>query len=153
MNDHFQRPLWPIYIILIKLATILENNDWCQLSPKKNWEVLIETEGIQAISVPDGWNPTPPPPSFLGLKEACLYIYFVFMTQDIYPKVGSSNTSRLEGHSGFFRLLMKGIFNPYVLWPFAKNSFSNYRLLHQNRDNSKCWPFYDDFWPFFCLLN
>ena len=27
----------------------------------------------------------------------------------------SSNMSRLEAHAGFFRLLMKGIFDPYVL--------------------------------------
>ena len=26
-----------------------------------------------------------------------------------------SNTSHLEAHKGFFRLLMKGIFDPYVL--------------------------------------
>jgi hypothetical protein len=32
----------------------------------------------------------------------------------------SSNTSRLEAHVSFFRLLMKGIFCPYVLWPFDK---------------------------------
>ena len=32
-----------------------------------------------------------------------------------YPKVTSSNTSRLEAHAGFFRLLMKGIFDPYLL--------------------------------------
>ena len=31
-----------------------------------------------------------------------------------------NNTSRLEAHAGFFRLLMKGIFDPYVLWPFDK---------------------------------
>ena len=30
----------------------------------------------------------------------------------VYRKVASSNTSRLEAHAGFFRLLMKGIFNP-----------------------------------------
>ena len=29
-------------------------------------------------------------------------------------KVTSSNTSRLKAHAGFFRLLMKGIFGPYV---------------------------------------
>ena len=28
--------------------------------------------------------------------------------------------SHLEAHAGFFRLLMKGIFDPYVLWPFDK---------------------------------
>ena len=38
----------------------------------------------------------------------------------IYRKIASSNTSRLEAHVGFFRLLMKGIFGPYVLWPFDK---------------------------------
>ena len=32
-----------------------------------------------------------------------------------YHKVASSNTSRLEAHAGFFRLLMKWIFDPYVL--------------------------------------
>ena len=32
-----------------------------------------------------------------------------------YRKVASSNTSCLEAHVGFFRLLMKGIFNAYVL--------------------------------------
>ena len=31
-----------------------------------------------------------------------------------YCKVASSNTSRLEAHEAFFRLLMKGIFDPYV---------------------------------------
>ena len=28
---------------------------------------------------------------------------------------GNKNQSRLEAHVGFFRLLMKGIFSPYVL--------------------------------------
>ena len=32
----------------------------------------------------------------------------------------SSNTSRLEARVSFFRLLMKGIFGRYVLWPFDK---------------------------------
>ena len=32
-----------------------------------------------------------------------------------YRKVVNSNTSRLEAHAGFFRLLRKGIFDPYVL--------------------------------------
>ena len=35
--------------------------------------------------------------------------------QEAYCKVVSSNTSRLEAHAGFFRLLMKGIFDAYVL--------------------------------------
>ena len=28
---------------------------------------------------------------------------------------------RLEAHTGFFRLRMKGIFDPYVLGPYAKS--------------------------------
>ena len=41
-----------------------------------------------------------------------------------YLKVASSNTSRLEAHAGFFRLLMKGIFDPYLLRPFDKKLIS-----------------------------
>ena len=33
-----------------------------------------------------------------------------------YRKVVNSNTSRLRAHAGLFRLLMKEIFDPYVLW-------------------------------------
>ena len=33
----------------------------------------------------------------------------------IYRKIASSNTSPLEAQVGFFRLLMKGMFSPYVL--------------------------------------
>ena len=36
----------------------------------------------------------------------------------------SSNKSRLEAQAGFFRLFMKGIFDPYVLWPFDKKLIS-----------------------------
>ena len=35
--------------------------------------------------------------------------------QHEYRKIASSNTSRLETHEAFFRLLMKRIFGPYVL--------------------------------------
>ena len=35
------------------------------------------------------------------------------MIQCAYCKVASFNTSHLEAHVGFFRLLMKGIFGPY----------------------------------------
>ena len=40
-----------------------------------------------------------------------------------YSKVSSSNTFR-EAHAGFFRLLMKENFDPYVLWPFDKKFIS-----------------------------
>ena len=38
-----------------------------------------------------------------------------YETKFAIRKVASSNTSRLEAHAGFTRLLMKGIFKPYVL--------------------------------------
>ena len=38
----------------------------------------------------------------------------------IYRKLASSNLSHLEAHAGFFRLLMKEIFNPYILLPIDK---------------------------------
>ena len=44
----------------------------------------------------------------------------LFNLLDKYRKVASSNTSRLEAHAGFFRLLMMGIFDPYVQWIFDK---------------------------------
>jgi len=40
-----------------------------------------------------------------------------------YRKVASSNTSRLEAHAGFFRLIMNGIFDPYVLDLLTKVDF------------------------------
>ena len=36
---------------------------------------------------------------------------------EAYRKVMSSNTSHLEAYAGFFRLLMKGIFDSYVQGP------------------------------------
>ena len=48
----------------------------------------------------------------------------IFMRLSTYHKVSSSNTSRLDAHAGFFRLLMKGIFGPYVLWSFDKKLIS-----------------------------
>ena len=38
----------------------------------------------------------------------------------MYRIVVSSSSSRIEAHAGLFRLLMKGIFDPYVLLPFDK---------------------------------
>ena len=38
----------------------------------------------------------------------------LYIKLEKYRKIASSNTSRLEAHVGFFRLLMKGIFGPYV---------------------------------------
>ena len=58
-------------------------------------------------------------------SERLLLTLKITCSRRIYCKVASSNMSRLEAHAGFFRLLMKGIFNPYFLWPFHKKLISN----------------------------
>ena len=40
--------------------------------------------------------------------------------KDIYCKIVSSNMSHLQADVGIYRLLMKRIFNAYVLWPIGK---------------------------------
>ena len=55
----------------------------------------------------------------------------------MYRKVPSSNMYRLEAHAGFFRLLMKKIFDPYVLWPFDKKFLI--RNVRQNGWLYSCW--------------
>ena len=44
-----------------------------------------------------------------------LQMGLIFERDFDYHKVASSNTSRLEAHAGFFRLVIKGIFDPYVV--------------------------------------
>ena len=55
-----------------------------------------------------------------------------------YRKVKSSNTSRFEAYSGFFRLLMKGIIDLYVLWPFDKKLNSKLAMRVRLRDYTVC---------------
>ena len=52
----------------------------------------------------------------------CLLAGYVFsqVRSFKYRIVASRSTSRLVTCLGLFRLLMKGIFSPYVLWPFDK---------------------------------
>ena len=69
---------------------------------QKNWKIstnvishnLVTFKKILEIS------------NFYGLLEYCI--------------VASASLFRFEAHTGLFRLLMKGIFDPYVLWPFDK---------------------------------
>ena len=54
-------------------------------------------------------------------KGALLYFkHTLYILQNIYRIVGSRSTSRLVTCLCLFRLLMKGIFGPYVLWPLDK---------------------------------
>ena len=55
-------------------------------------------------------------------------------------KVASFNTSCLEAHAGFFRLLMNGIFDAYVLQPFLKkNTFES--LTRISTHDSTVWQY------------
>ena len=45
---------------------------------------------------------------------------YLFIWKHTYRIVASRSTSRLVTCLGLYRLLMKGIFDPYVLWPFGK---------------------------------
>ena len=57
---------------------------------------------------------------FIHPRRAGTLLQFLFTVASFY-------TSRLEAHAGFFSLLMKGIFDPSVLWPFDKKLISQLR--------------------------
>ena len=58
----------------------------------------------------------------MQIAFSCNQVHILMRSLDVfdftlvyeYCKLASSNTSRLEAHEGLFRLLMKGIFDPYV---------------------------------------
>ena len=77
-----------------------------------------------------GWNPIwRNNLMFKYISTFSWYIYenIMIVRKIEYRKVVSSNLSCLEGHAGFFRLLMKWTFDPYVLWPLAKK-FQNWTV-------------------------
>ena len=53
--------------------------------------------------------------------------------------VASRSTSRLVTCLGLFRLLMKRIFGPYVLWPFDKNLIFQLVTRISTRDFTVCF--------------
>ena len=48
-------------------------------------------------------------------SRGCAKFDFEIKGLFFYRKIATSNTSRLNAHAGFFRLLMKRIFDPYIL--------------------------------------
>ena len=48
-------------------------------------------------------------------RENIMSYFSLFHFVSVYHKIASSDTSHLEAHVGFFGLLIKGIFGPYVL--------------------------------------
>ena len=92
------------------------SNSSTRSSLKQNWKMTLQSREILIVA--------------LKLSIACWKCFirskefdknFSKWNQYMYHKIASSNTSRLRAHVGLFRLLMKGIFGSYVLWPFDKN--------------------------------
>ena len=72
-------------------------------------------------------NGTPIGINQVGLESmivAYSYILSYYSQQFAYQKIANFNTSCLEAHAGIFRLLMKEIFDPYMLRPFNKKLIS-----------------------------
>ena len=65
----------------------------------------------------------------LDYVTSCILIACFFLYLLSYRKVTSSTTCHLEAHAGFFRLLMKGIFNPYVLL-CTETTLSKHPVVH-----------------------
>ena len=51
----------------------------------------------------------------VSMKSNVINLACVCAGNPAYRKVKSYNMCRLEAHAGFFRLLMKGILDPYLL--------------------------------------
>ena len=63
-----------------------------------------------------------------GKQICCATKWFLWKLDNLshlYKRVASSNTSCLEPHPDFYGLLMKRIFDAYVLWLFDKKCFLN----------------------------
>ena len=91
-------------------------HNFCQenwQNERKSWELTVCASPNHSV--------------FRGAKPSCSRIERGSKSFGMvlnYRKVASSNTSRLEAHAGFFRLLMNWIMDPYVLWPFDKKLIS-----------------------------
>ena len=77
--------------------------------------------------------------SKMGCKKSTIFFSNLAYTSHImYSIVASTSPSRFEAHAGHFRLLMKGIFDAYVLWPFDKKSFFELVTRVNTRDFTVC---------------
>ena len=61
--------------------------------------------------------------TWLGVNRQASCQARVSFVSKIYRIVVSTSLSRFEAHVGLFRLLMKGIFDAYLLWPFGENFY------------------------------
>ena len=92
--------------------------------PFKDWE-KIQTQGYNGKSKGFENKST-------GLILLCNYYItnYLSCSSDLttnfkHPKVSSASICYLEANAACFRLLMKGKFDVYSLWPFGKNLFPN----------------------------
>ena len=98
-----QRYLTKSYTVVIVLANTLSYN-MQSLDEKLIKHILKSLEPIWAH----------------GSKYSGYNMHFKKIFFCKWREIASSNPSHLKALVSFFRLLMKGIFGPYVLWPFDK---------------------------------
>ena len=65
--------------------------------------------------------------------------YLFFDKKIIYHKITSTKTSCLEAHPDFFRLLMKGKLDSYVLWWFSNYKLVTLRYLLSQKQKILSW--------------
>ena len=78
------------------------------------------------------------------VKQFKLFLFNASHIKVTYHKIMSSNTSCLEAKCMLFQILMKGVFDPYVLWPFDKSWFPNYVVM---RNYTPLWKHHRPLWP------
>ena len=80
--------------------------------------------------------------TFFLSKPKLQFYWICTLVLFAYRKVASSRLSRLVAHPRIFRRLMKGKFDPYVLWPLAKKfqNWINSRPFYCSRLNTVCAP-------------
>ena len=135
--------MWPLSSIIIKsanwkppltqLGIYLKLSRFDMLALHVKILVWIGIENVARWGQLDNrrpfWHPPPNQYKLLAIHIGGEYLVFVsssfvkvyitlssknIQTKTNYRKVVSSNTSRLEGHAGIFRLLMKGIFDDFL---------------------------------------
>ena len=151
MGDHFLRPLWPIFITLGKLTTILENDDWCQLSPKKFRSFDENWRNTSFVRVGVGVQ--------LGLKVyivdfslychngknifwICICIFLEFFTRTFNFRYGNRFLSCFKEwiRKKMTLLLQKSVCpNSNCLWPLWIFEMQRWKLEYFQLEDMKIW--------------
>ena len=98
---------------------------------------VSNNQGISLLVFPDF---VPPPDTFLCNKKnlrtllVCPITHIYDVSESIYLKFARINTFRWKARFRCYRLLVKGKFDVYLLWPFKEKMIS-YLVTHINARN------------------